>query len=325
MNEATRSPEPSETLLISLVIPVYNEEAAIPLFFEELEQHKVGWPFRTDILFVDDGSSDNSLEQIRLLASRHERVHFISFSRNFGKEIALSAGLDYATGDAVVMMDVDLQHPLETVPQFVKEWQDNGTKMVYGVRNQDNDETRLKRSTSRLFYRLFNKLAHTTLPEGGGDFRLLDRDVVAALKALPERNRFMKGLYSWVGFSTKAIPYQQPTRSVGESRFNYWKLWNFALDGLVSFTTWPLRVWSYIGGLVALCAFIYGGYVVIKTMIWGVELPGYASLMAGVMFLGGIQLISIGILGEYLSRLFAESKQRPLYMIQDKRIPHAAE
>ena len=223
------------------------------------------------------------------------------------------------------MMDVDLQHPLETVPQFVKEWQDNGTKMVYGVRNQDNDETRLKRSTSRLFYRLFNKLAHTTLPEGGGDFRLLDRDVVAALKALPERNRFMKGLYSWVGFSTKAIPYQQPTRSVGESRFNYWKLWNFALDGLVSFTTWPLRVWSYIGGLVALCAFIYGGYVVIKTMIWGVELPGYASLMAGVMFLGGIQLISIGILGEYLSRLFAESKQRPLYMIQDKRIPHAAE
>ena len=200
---------------------------------------------------------------------------------------------------------------------MVQIWQHQGIDLVYGVRNRDNQETPLKRWTSRWFYRFFNQMAHTRMPEGGGDFRLLDRKVINALKSLPERNRFMKGLYAWVGFSSQAITYEQPARAQGESRFNYWKLWNFALDGIVGFTTWPLRVWSYLGVCVALLSFFYGGYIVLRTLLLGVDLPGYASLTAGVMFLGGMQLISIGIIGEYLGRLFIESKQRPLYIVAE--------
>src|SRR5690554_5946475 len=305
---------------ISLVVPVFNEEASVPLFMEAFLKASAQWPFAADVTFVNDGSSDSSLALLRYYAGEHANVHYLSFSRNFGKEVALSAGMDHAVGDAVVLMDVDLQHPFEAISQFVEVWRKDEAQMVYGVRNADNEETAMKRWTSRQFYRFFNMMAHTPLPEGGGDFRLLDRRVVDALRSLPERNRFMKGLYAWVGFKTCAVPYEQPARVAGTSSFNYWKLWNFALDGIVSFSTWPLRVWSYLGVLVAFFAFLYGGWVIFQTMVWGVSVPGYASLAVGVMFLGGMQLISIGILGEYLGRLFIESKGRPPYIIAEKQV-----
>lgn len=306
-----------ENPLISLIVPVYNEEEAIPRFRDRLIGACHSWPFQTKVLFVDDGSSDNTLHHLRTLASEHEFIEFLSFSRNFGKETALSAGIDHASGDAVILMDVDLQHPLEYVPQFVQAWREDGYDMVHGVRNTDNGESALKRLSSRLYYRLFNALSNASIPESAGDFRLLDRRVIEVIKTLPERNRFMKGLYGWVGFRSKAIPYEQPVRNDGTSRFNYWKLWNFALDGLVSFSTWPLRVWSYIGAFVALCSFLYASVIVLKTMLWGADVSGYASIITAVLFLGGMQLLSIGILGEYVGRLFIEAKQRPLYVISE--------
>lgn len=309
---------------ISLVVPVFNEEASLPLFMDAFRKESEDWPFAADVIFVNDGSSDSSLALLRYYAEEYDDVYYLSFSRNFGKEVALSAGMDYATGDAVVLMDVDMQHPFEAIPRFVEVWQKGDIQMVYGVRNADNEETALKRWTSRLFYRFFNMLAHTTLPEGGGDFRLLDRRVVEALRSLPERNRFMKGLYAWVGFNTCEVSYDQPARAAGTTSFNYWKLWNFALDGIVSFSTWPLRVWSYLGGIVALFAFLYGGWVIFQTLVWGVSVPGYASLAVGVMFLGGMQLISIGVLGEYLGRLFMESKGRPLYVVAERKVAEGA-
>ncbi|GGY35790.1 bactoprenol glucosyl transferase [Bacterioplanes sanyensis] len=304
--------------LVSLIVPVFNEQESIPVFIDAVVRERQQWGFDTEIIFVDDGSSDQSLQQLRQAAEQHEFIQYVSFSRNFGKEIALSAGLDHAQGDAAVMLDVDLQHPLATIPEFVAKWQSEGYDMVYGLRNLDNQETWLKRATSRVFYKLFNVMAHSSLPEGGGDFRLLDRKVVDALCAMPERNRFMKGLYAWVGFKSVGIRYEQPARELGESKFNYWKLWNFALDGLVSFSTWPLRMWSYVGGVVALLAFVYASVIVIKTLIYGVDVPGYASLVTGILFLGGMQLLSIGVIGEYLGRLFVETKSRPLYVVAEK-------
>ncbi|MBT2801002.1 glycosyltransferase family 2 protein [Halomonas sp. ISL-56] len=306
---------------ISLVVPAFNEEASIPLFIEAFMLARKEWAFDSHVIIVDDGSSDGSLTLLRQYANELECVHYIAFSRNFGKEAALSAGIDHASGHGVVLMDVDLQHPLSTIPKFVEVWHDQGIDIVYGVRDESNQETPLKRWTSRQFYRFFNKMAHTRLPEGGGDFRLLDKRVVEVLKRLPERNRFMKGLYAWVGFRTQALTYEQPLRVAGDTRFNYWKLWNFALDGIVSFSTWPLRVWSYIGVGVALISFLYGGYIVLRTLMFGADVPGYASLAAGVMFLGGMQLMSIGIIGEYLGRLFIETKDRPLYIVAESEVP----
>ena len=302
---------------LSLVVPVMNEEDNIEPFlkavFEALDPHIP----ELEILFVDDGSRDATLHKLRVAAAADSRVRYLSFSRNFGKETAMTAGLDHARGDAVVPIDVDLQHPPEVVLDFVRIWREEGYDMVYGIRHDQNDETAAKKTTSGLFYRVFNWLAHTEIPPSAGDFRLLDRRVVDAIKKLPERNRFMKGLYSWVGFRSIGIPYQQPPRSIGKSRFNYWKLWNFALDGLVSFSTWPLRVWSYIGGAVALIAFFYILVIVTQTLVFGAETPGYASVMSAVLFFGGMQLLSIGVLGEYIARLFVESKQRPMYVVAE--------
>ena len=230
----------------------------------------------------------------------------------------MTAGIEHARGDAVVPIDVDLQHPPEVILEFVHYWQEEGYDMVYGVRHEDNGETAAKKTTSGLFYRLFNRVAHTEIPPSAGDFRLLDRKVVEAMKQLPERNRFMKGLYSWVGFRSIGVPYKQPVRLIGESRFNYWKLWNFALDGVVGFSTWPLRVWSYIGGAVALLAFFYILVIVTKTLLLGVDTPGYASVMSAVLFFGGMQMLSIGVLGEYVGRLFLEAKKRPLYIVAEQ-------
>ena len=308
----------SEQWMLSLVVPVMNEEDNIAPFLEAVFsalEHKVP---ALEVLFVDDGSKDTTLERLKAAADRDKRIRYLSFSRNFGKEVAMTAGIEHARGDAVVPIDVDLQHPPEVILEFVHYWQAEGYDMVYGVRHEDNGETAAKKTTSGLFYRLFNRVAHTEIPPSAGDFRLLDRKVVEAMKRLPERNRFMKGLYSWVGFRSIGIPYKQPVRLIGESRFNYWKLWNFALDGVVGFSTWPLRVWSYIGGAVALLAFFYILVIVTKTLLLGVDTPGYASVMSAVLFFGGMQMLSIGVLGEYVGRLFLEAKKRPLYIVAEQ-------
>lgn len=318
MQDVSRPGPTDSDWCLSLVVPVFNEQDNIVPFltsvFAVLGEHVPS----LEVLFVDDGSRDGTLDALRKAVRADHRVRYLSFSRNFGKETAMAAGIDHARGDAVVPIDVDLQHPPETVLEFIRLWRDEGYDMVYGVRHEDNDETAAKKTTSGLFYRVFNRLAHTEIPPSAGDFRLLDRRVVDAMKRLPERNRFMKGLYSWVGYRATGVPYRQPARANGKSRFNYWKLWNFAIDGLVGFSTWPLRVWSYIGGCVAMLAFLYILVIVTKTLVFGVDTPGYASVMSAVLFFGGMQLLSIGILGEYVGRLFVETKRRPLYLVSEQ-------
>lgn len=317
MNTLNMHLQAQDDWLLSLVVPVMNEEDNIQPFLEAVFRVLESEVPQLEILFVDDGSKDRTLELLREAAEQDTRIRYLSFSRNFGKEAAMTAGLQASRGDAVVPMDVDLQHPPEAVLEFIHHWQEGGWDMVYGIRAEANEETAGKKATSSLFYRVFNWISHTDLPPSAGDFRLLSRKVVDALDQLPERNRFMKGLYSWVGFKSIGIPYQQPARLHGKSRFNYWKLWNFALDGLVGFSCWPLRVWSYLGGGLALCALLFMFYIILRTLIMGVDTPGYASVMSAVLFFGGIQLISIGVLGEYISRLFTETKQRPLYIIAE--------
>ncbi|WP_262927425.1 glycosyltransferase family 2 protein [Phytohalomonas tamaricis] len=307
--------------LISLVVPVKDEEDAIDPFLEAITDTLFNQSFALEILFVDDGSTDRTIAKLEEAAERDSRVRYLKLSRNFGKEPAMSAGLDYATGDAVVPMDVDLQDPPELIIEFVRLWRE-GYDTVYGVRSSRDEDTKRKRASAGMFYRLFNSISHTPIPSNAGDFRLLDRRVVEALKRLPERNRFMKGLFSWPGYRSVGVPYARPARQHGTTKFNYWKLWNFALDGFTGFSTIPLRVWTYVGGIVAVVSLLYMLIIILKTIIFGVEMPGYASLMSAVLFLGAMQLISIGVLGEYIGRLFIESKRRPLYLVEhDSKMP----
>ncbi|GAB2795130.1 glycosyltransferase family 2 protein [Halomonas shantousis] len=302
--------------ILSLVVPVKDEEEAIGPFLDAIFDTLREVDYELEILFIDDGSSDATAARLQEAAQRDSRIRWLKLSRNFGKEAAMSAGLDHARGDAVIPMDVDLQDPPELIHEFVRLWQDEGYDTVYGVRVSRHEDTRRKRASAGMFYRVFNRVSHTPIPSNAGDYRLLDRRVVEALKKLPERNRFMKGLFSWPGYRSIGVPYSRPSRRFGTTKFNYWKLWNFALDGLTSFSTWPLRVWSYIGGVVALVSFMYMLVIIIKTLVFGIDMPGYASLMSAVLFFGAMQLISIGVLGEYIGRLFIESKQRPLYLVE---------
>lgn len=306
---------------IALIVPVYNEADNLPLFMDQLVSYRSTWPVDSRVIVVDDGSEDATASLLAAYAARYDWFFYLRFSRNFGKEAALSAGLDACDEDAAICIDADLQHPLSTVNALIDRWQQGDVNMVYALRATAN-EGALKRVTSRWFYTVFNRMSNHKMPEGAGDFRLLDRNVIDALRQLPERNRFMKGLYSWVGFASAGVTYDQPQRARGRSKFNGWSLWNFALDGLSSFTTWPLRVWSYLGVVVALLAMCYGIAIALRTMIWGVDVPGYATLAVSIMFLGGMQLMSIGIIGEYLGRLVVEAKQRPLYIISEKKLPH---
>lgn len=300
--------------VLSLVVPVMNEEETIGLFLEAIEKTLGSQVPHLEVLFVDDGSTDGTLACLEAAAAGDARVRYLSLTRNFGKEAAMSAGIEQARGDAIVPMDVDLQDPPEVILEFISQWQ-AGYDMVYGVRAARNEDTATKRKTAGWFYRVFNRLTFTEIPRDAGDFRLLDRRVVEALRRLPERNRFMKGLFSWPGYRSVGVTYQRPSRTAGTTKFNYWKLWNFALDGVVSFSTWPLRVWTYIGSVVAALSFLYILVIISKTVLFGADAPGYASLMVAILFFGGMQLISIGVLGEYLGRLFMETKQRPLYLI----------
>ncbi|MDX9875208.1 MAG: glycosyltransferase family 2 protein [Spongiibacteraceae bacterium] len=299
-----------------IIVPVKDEEDNIAPFlravFSELSQLELD----LSILFVDDGSADGTLARIQQAAAGDSRIHWLSLSRNFGKEAAMTAGLDHADGAAVVLMDVDLQHPPALIHEFVRRWRE-GYDMVYAVRADRGDSTAGKRGTASLFYRVFNRLSQLDIPANAGDFRLLDRRVVAAVRQLPERNRFMKGLFAWPGFRSIGVPFASAPREAGESKFSYWRLWNFALDGFVSFSTWPLRVWSYIGAGVALLSFIYAAIIVADVLVRGRDVPGYASMMTAILFLGGMQLISIGVLGEYIGRLFTEVKGRPIYIVRD--------
>ena len=271
-----------------------------------------------EIVFVDDGSKDDTAKIIDSLRQKDDRISLIRLSRNFGKEAAMSAALDLVQGDAMIMMDVDLQDPPELVLDFIKCWREEGVDNVYGVRVDRSKDTEAKRVTSGGFYYVFNKLSsRVKIPSNAGDFRLIDRKIIDTLRQLPERNRFMKGLFAWPGFVSKGIGYQRPERVAGTTKWNYWKLWNFALDGISGFSSLPLRMWSYLGGVIGLLAIIYMIFIFLKTLITGVDVPGYASIMTAVLFLGSVQLISIGVLGEYLGRLGQEVKGRPVYVVSE--------
>ena len=315
------SPNPAGGVELTLIIPVKDEEAAIDAFVRRvvpiLEQLPDPAARSFEILFVDDGSSDATLARIRAANASDPRVRALSFSRNFGKEAALSAGLDAARGLAVIPLDVDLQDPPEVIAPMLAKWRE-GFEVVYGVRDNRETDTLPKRLTADLYYRAHNWLSADKIPEHAGDFRLLDHKVVEVIRRLPERNRFMKGLFAWAGFRQAAVSYHREERKLGTSKFNYWKLWTLAVDGITSASTVPLRVWSYVGALVALGALAYAGFIVVRTLAFGIETPGYASMMVAILFLGGLQLLSLGVLGEYVGRILTETKGRPLYVIREK-------
>ncbi|MHA7776273.1 glycosyltransferase family 2 protein [Roseibium sp. M-1] len=302
--------------LLSVIVPVYNEEEVIRHFLEATRPVLERTGLAYEYVFIDDGSRDRTADILSQVLSDGLPGRLLGLSRNFGKEAALSAGLEAAKGDIAVIIDADLQDPPELILQMLDGWR-AGYDVVYGLRVDRSSDTVMKRSTADMFYRLFNRLANINMPANAGDFRLIDRAVVDALLRLPERNRFMKGLFAWVGFPAMALPYERPPRKAGTGKFNYWKLWNFALDGLTGFTTLPLRVWFYGGALISLSAFAYALYLVLRVLVFGIDVPGYASLMVALLFFSGVQLLSIGMIGEYVARLFNEAKQRPVYILQD--------
>lgn len=302
--------------LLSVIVPVFNEEDVIGHFLEATRPvlEKTGLTY--EYVFIDDGSRDSTADFLSEQLKGGLPGRLLGLSRNFGKEAALSAGLEAVRGDIAVIIDADLQDPPELILQMLDGWR-AGYDVIYGLRVDRSSDTMLKRSTANMFYKLFNKLANIDMPANAGDYRLIDRAVIDALLRLPERNRFMKGLFAWVGFPAMAIPYERPARMAGDGKFNYWKLWNFALDGLTGFTTLPLRVWFYGGAAISFGAFAYAIFLTVRTSLFGVDLPGYASLMVALLFFSGVQLLSIGMIGEYIARLFNEAKQRPVYILQD--------
>ena len=315
---ASSTPRPAQPLL-SAVVPFLNEADNLPRLIGALERvlSPLGLPW--ELVLVDDGSRDGSLAVAKAELQRRPQLNatLISLSRNFGKEAALTAGLEAAQGDVVVPLDADLQDPPDLIGPMLEQWR-QGFDVVYAVRRRRAGDSRTKRLTAFGFYRLMGRLSSTAIPADTGDFRLMDRCVVEALGQLPERSRFMKGLFAWVGFRQTAIAYDRDARAKGQSGWNYWKLWNFALDGITSFSRVPLQVLSAGGLLIACLALLYGAWMVLRTLVFGIDLPGYASLMTAVLFLGGVQLLGLGVLGEYLGRVFEEVKQRPLYLVRER-------
>lgn len=292
---------------------MYNEEEMVPILIERLTAALVGQVSSYEILCINDGSRDGTAVALADAHARDPRVHVINLSRNFGKETALTAGLDHAAGRAVIPMDADLQDPPELIGEMLTKWRE-GFDVVCAVRRKRSTDSFLKRHTARGFYSVMSRLSGIEITSDAGDFRLMDRRVVVALSRLRERNRFMKGLFSWVGYRRTQVEYDRPERAAGKTKFNYWKLWNLALDGITGFSTLPLRIAGYLGALFAVAALFYALFLVARTLIWGVDVPGYASLMVAVLLLGGIQLVVLGTMGEYLGRVYGETKQRPLYL-----------
>jgi glycosyltransferase involved in cell wall biosynthesis len=308
---------------LSVVIPVHNESANIAPLCERLLPVLNRITSIWEIIFVDDGSQDDTLLRVKDMSLREPRIGAVSLSRNFGKEIAIAAGLDHTRGDAVVIMDADLQHPPEMIEAFVERW-NAGYEMVYGQRTDRSDETRVKRGFAHLFYRLFSRFGEIDLPEGAGDFRLIDRKGVEVLRTLGEKARFSKGLYAWVGFKGTGVPFVVEERRFGDTKWSFRKLFRFAFDGIAAFSTAPLRVWTYLGFVISFLSIATALYFAIRTLLFGTDLPGFPSLIVSVMFFSGIQLMSLGIIGEYVGRIFAEVKRRPLYVVAE-RIGGAAE
>ena len=302
---------------LSVVVPIYNEAQNLRPLLERLSPVLESCARSFEIVFVDDGSSDESVDILRKAHDLDPRVRLVSFSRNFGKEIAIAAGLDHACGEAVVIMDADLQHPPEMIRAFVDKWRE-GYKNVYGQRVDRSADSAMRRALTQRFYHLFARFGETELPAGAGDFRLLDAQAVAALRTMRERARFSKGLYAWIGFSSVGVPFDVAERHAGQSKFSYRKLTHFALDGLMSFTTAPLRIWTYVGLATSALALALAFFFLLRTLILGVDVPGYASLIVSITFFGGVQLLSLGILGEYVGRIFSEVKGRPLYLIAER-------
>jgi polyisoprenyl-phosphate glycosyltransferase len=302
---------------LSVIVPGLNEERAIPPLIERLQPVLDRLDLDWDVIFVDDGSSDGTMALLHQLNARDPRFKAVSLSRNFGKEIAAAAGLAYATGDAAVLMDADLQHPPELIADFVLHWR-QGADMVYGRRIDRDADGLMHRMAARIFYSLFERLSGTTLPAGAGDFRLFSRKAIDAMNRMGERVRFNKGLYAWMGFRTVGVPFSVPPRATGRSRWRPGRLTRFALDGLASFSTVPLRVWSYLGLLISAFAFCYAMVILLKTLVYGVDVPGFPSLIISVMFFAGVQLISLGVLGEYLGRMYEEVKGRPLFLVAEE-------
>ena len=309
-----RARRPADPLL-SLVVPVFNEEESVDIFLDAVSPLMKRDGLRFEIVFVNDGSRDDTFGHLLDRSATDRRLRVVNLSRNFGKEAALTAGIDHATGDVIVPMDIDLQDPPELIEPFMARWRE-GYDIVYGVRTQRTWDTTAKRLSAGWFYRVFNSMSPVRIPENVGDFRLVDRRAVEVLRQLPERNRFMKGLFAWVGFNSIGVPYERPQRAAGSSKFNLWRLWNFAIDGLVSFSTAPLRAWFYVGVVIAAIAVLYALFIITRVLILGIDTPGYASLLIVVLLMGAIQLLSLGIIGEYLGRLFVEVKSRPIYVIE---------
>jgi polyisoprenyl-phosphate glycosyltransferase len=300
--------------LLSIVVPAFNEQEVLPTFHERLSKVLDSLPLESEVIYVNDGSRDGTLEVMKILRAHDERVAILDLSRNFGKEIAMTAGLDHARGSAVVVIDADLQDPPELIPELVKSWED-GWDMVYAQRIERRGETVLKKLTAHWFYRLMQRVGRVRIPENVGDYRLLSRRAVDALLQLREQHRFMKGLFAWVGFPQIGVPYHRDPRFAGRSTWDYWRLWNFALDGITSFTTTPLKLATYLGLIIACVSFIYSAVIILQKILYGNPVKGYPSLMVVILFLGGVQLIFLGIIGEYLGRMFDETKRRPLYFL----------
>ncbi|MGC1182970.1 glycosyltransferase family 2 protein [Legionella sp.] len=301
---------------ISCVVPIYNEETVVAEFIAALDNTLKQLPYTYEIVLVDDGSHDNTRAIIQQLRSQF-RLHYLRFSRNFGKEKALSAGLDHAQGDAVILMDSDFQHPLELLNEFITKWEE-GYDMVYAVRQNRADESWLKRICAKIFYQLTSKINRVNIPANAGDFRLLDRKIVNALQKLPERNRFMKGLYSWVGFKQIAVTFEVQPRKAGTSQWNFYSLLDLAITGITSFTAFPLRLIALGGIGVATLAIIYGLWIICSTLIFGIKTPGWATIVTTITFFGGLQLFALGVVGEYIGRVFDEVKHRPHYIIDEE-------
>lgn len=304
-------------MLISIVCPMYNESDSIALFLDTLVPVLTPLADDFEIVCINDGSTDDTLEVLRDRQAECPQLRVINLSRNFGKEAALTAGLDRARGDVVIPIDADLQDPPELIPKMLEKHHE-GFDVVLARRMDRSSDTFLKRVTAGGFYRLLDVISDVSIPRDVGDFRLLSRRVLNELMNLPENQRFMKGMFAWVGFNTAYIDYERPQRASGKSRFNGWKLWNFAVEGITSFSMAPLRIWTYLGVFVAATAFLYGSWIILRTLIYGIDVPGYASLVTMVLFLGGIQLIGIGIIGEYIGRIYLESKRRPVYVIESE-------
>ncbi|MDR2173505.1 MAG: glycosyltransferase family 2 protein [Burkholderiales bacterium] len=317
MNGATPKQDSGNPPTLSVVVPMYNETANVLALYDRLRAVLEATGERWELIFVNDGSRDETLAALTALHQRDVHVRVIDLARNFGKEVALSAGLDHASGEAIIPIDADLQDPPELIPELLRCWKD-GAEVVNATRRSRDGEGWVKKTTANMFYYVLEKMTRIPIPRNTGDFRLISRPALQVLQRMPERSRFMKGMFAWVGFRQATVLFDRAPRHAGATKWNYWRLWNLALEGITSFSSLPLRVWSYLGLGVATFAFLYMVFLMIRTLIFGIDVPGYASLMVVVLFIGGIQLIGLGVLGEYLARIFEEVKARPLYVVREQ-------